>query len=185
MSSATARNETAKEPNGTTQHETAGHTDNSIVIDAALDFVWQMTNDLESWPQLFTEYASVDILDHVGDTYRFRLVMHPDENGKVWSWVSERTLDPVARRVTARRVEPGPFEFMNIEWTYEAVPDGTLMRWVQDFRMRPQAPVDTPTMTTRINANSKIQLGVIARTVKQAADFRRAITPFPTPEEAV
>ena len=53
-----------------------------------------MTNDVESWPELFTEYASAEILDREGDTVRFRLTMHPDENGKVWSWVSERTRRP-------------------------------------------------------------------------------------------
>ncbi|MFP5281940.1 MAG: SRPBCC family protein [Actinomycetes bacterium] len=150
--------------------DTPGHTDNSIVIRADLDHVWRMTNDLERWPSLFTEYATVEILSHAGQTYRFRLSMHPDENGTVWSWVSERTLDPEAHRVRARRVEPGPFEFMDIEWTYEPVPEGTRMRWVQDFRMRPQAPVDTPTMTARINANSKIQMQVIAEKVEAAAD---------------
>ena len=151
------------------QVEQAGHTDNSIVIDADIDFVWQVTNDLQRWPDLFSEYASVEVLDHTDNTFRFRLTMHPDENGKVWSWVSERTLDPAAHRVRARRVETGPFEFMNIEWTYTSVADGTLMRWVQDFRMRPQAPVDTPGMTTRINANSKIQMALIADKVKAAA----------------
>jgi aromatase len=150
-----------------------GHTDNAIVIAADPDFVWQMTNDLQRWPQLFSEYAAVEILDHTGTTYRFRLTMHPDANGTVWSWVSERTLDPAARRVTARRVEPGPFEFMNIEWTYSPVADGTRMRWVQDFRMRPQAPVDTPTMTSRIDANSKVQMALIATKVEQAAAHGR------------
>ncbi len=149
--------------------EVVGHTDNSIVIGADITLVWNLTNDLASWPQLFTEYASVDILDHTGNTYLFRLSMHPDENGTVWSWVSERTLDPEAHRVVARRVEPGPFEFMDIEWTYETAPGGTKMRWVQDFRMRPQAPVDTPTMTKRINNNSKIQMSVIAGKVEEAA----------------
>lgn len=157
---------TAPDP---TEVDQAGHTDNSIVIAADLDFVWEMTNDLERWPELFSEYASVDILDHTDNTYRFRLTMHPDENGKVWSWVSERTLDPVAHQVTARRVEPGPFEFMNLQWTYASVSEGTQMRWVQDFRMRPTAPVDTPTMTTRINANSKIQMSLIAAKVEAAA----------------
>jgi aromatase len=151
------------------QVEHAGHTDNSIVIAADPDLVWEVTNDLTRWPQLFSEYASVEILDHTGDTFRFRLTMHPDDNGQVWSWVSERTLDPVARRVRARRVEPGPFEFMDIEWTYTPVDGGTRMRWVQDFRMRPQAPVDTPTMTTRINANSKVQMKLIAAKVEDAA----------------
>lgn len=150
--------------------ETEGHTDNTIVIDAPLELVWQVTNDLENWPNLFTEYASVDILEDRDDRYfRFRLTMHPDANGTVWSWVSERTLDPVARRVTARRVEPGPFEFMNIEWSYRPGDGGTEMRWVQDFRMRPTAPVDTAAMTRRIDGNSRIQMAIIAHKVQAVA----------------
>jgi aromatase len=154
--------------------ETEGHTDNSIVIEAPLDLVWQMTNDLGNWPNLFTEYATVDILENRDDSYYlFRLAMHPDANGTVWSWVSERTLDPIAHRVTARRVEPGPFEFMDIEWTYEPTDTGTVMRWVQDFRMRPTAPVDTAAMTKRIDANSKIQMAIIAQKVQDFAQTLR------------
>lgn len=151
--------------------EQEGHTDNSIFIAAPLDHVWQMTNDLANWPNLFTEYASVDILERRDDSYfLFRLAMHPDAEGRVWSWVSERTLDAVAHRVSARRVEPGPFEFMDIEWTYQPVTGGTTMRWVQDFRMRPTAPVDTAAMTARIDANSKMQMAIIAQKVQAAAD---------------
>jgi aromatase len=157
--------------------EPVGSTDNSIFIAADIDFVWTMTNDLVNWPALFTEYASVDILEHSGNTYRFRLTMHPDENGNIWSWVSERTLDPVQRRVSARRVEPGPFEFMNIEWQYTSVDGGTTMRWLQEFAMRPTAPVTTRAMTDRINANSKIQQSVIARKVEDAA--RKSAEPGP------
>ena len=149
--------------------ETAGHTDNSIVIDADLEHVWRMTNDLASWPDLFTEYREVEILAQYGSTYRFRLTMVPDESGRVWSWVSERTLDEAAHEVVARRLEPGPFEFMHIRWTYAPEGSGTRMRWVQDFRMRPEAPVDTAGMTERINANSKIQMSVIKDKVEAAA----------------
>ncbi len=46
--------------------KTAGHTDNSIYIDADIDHVWRMTNDLPSWPDLFTEYAEVEILAQHG-----------------------------------------------------------------------------------------------------------------------
>jgi aromatase len=150
----------------------AGHTENSITIDAPFDLVWEMTNDLENWPRLFSEYASVEVLSREGDTTTFRLTMHPDENGKVWSWVSERTPDPVSRRVKARRVEPGPFEFMNIEWIYTAEPGGTRMRWIQDFRMRPDAPVDTAAMTDRINANTAIQMDVIRKKIEKLAGER-------------
>ncbi|SEP25850.1 SRPBCC family protein [Trujillonella endophytica] len=153
------------------RHEgpTIGHTDNSIVIDADLDHVWRMTNDLASWPELFTEYSAVEILARYGTTFRFRLTMVPDEAGRVWSWISERTLDEAAHEVVARRLETRPFEFMHIRWSYTPEGSGTRMRWVQDFRMLPDAPVDTEGMTRRIDANSKIQMAVIKDKVEAAA----------------
>ncbi len=42
------------------------------------------------------------------------------------------------------------------------------MRWIQDFRMRPQAPIDTEGMTRRIDGNSKIQMGIIKEKVEAA-----------------
>jgi aromatase len=114
-----------------------GHTDNTVEVDAPVDFVWRQTNDVRTWPGLFTEYAAVEVLEEATDSVTFRLTMHPDDNGAVWSWVSTRTWDEQARLVRARRVETGPFEFMNITWTYEAIePDRTLLRWVQDFQIK-------------------------------------------------
>ncbi|ABW11823.1 cyclase/dehydrase [Parafrankia sp. EAN1pec] len=147
----------------------SGHTDNSIFIDADIDLVWSMTNDLESWPSLFTEYASVEILEKAENTFKFRLTMHPDENGTSWSWVSERTLDPVNHKVRAYRVETGPFEYMHIEWTYLPEGTGTRMRWVQDFQMRPTAPVTTEQMTQRINTNTPREMASIRGKVEAAA----------------
>lgn len=141
-------------------------TENEIVINAPVEVTWDATNNVEVWPDLFTEYASVEILEREGETVRFRLTMHPDENGKVWSWVSERTTDVATRTVKARRVEPGPFEFMNIEWSYEPTDVGTRMRWVQEFHMRPEAPVDDEQMTDRINTNTKVQMDIIKEKVE-------------------
>jgi aromatase len=144
-------------------------TDNSIEIDAPLALVWTATNDIESWPSLFTEYASVEILDRNGNTIRFRLTMHPDENGQVWSWVSERTAYPDNHTTKSHRVETGPFEFMNIEWFYESVDGGTRMRWVQEFAMKPDAPVDDGQMEARINENTRIQMQVIKEKIERQA----------------
>ncbi len=146
-----------------------GHTDNEIVIAAPLDLVWEITNDLENWPQLFSEYATVEVLERDGDRVTFRLTMHPDDDGKVWSWVSERTTDRSSLAVKARRVEPGPFEFMDIRWEYSEVPAGTRMRWVQDFAMKPTAPVDDDGMVNHINRNSRIQLQLIREKVEKKA----------------
>lgn len=145
----------------------AGHTDNEIVIAAPVDLVWDVTNDLENWPQLFSEYAAVEVLDRQGDSTTFRLTMHPDQNGTVWSWVSERRTDRAALEVKARRVEPGPFEFMDIHWQYAEQPDGTTMRWIQDFAMKATAPVDDAGMTEHINRNSRIQMELIKTKVEQ------------------
>ncbi|MFJ1969660.1 SRPBCC family protein [Streptomyces sp. NPDC087903] len=151
----------------------AGHTENSITVDAPLDLVWDMTNDIENWPQLFTEYASLEVLSREGDSTTFRLTMHPDDNGKVWSWVSERTVDRRNRTVRARRVETGPFAHMNIVWEYTQLPDGVRMRWVQDFAMKPDAPVDDAWMTDNINRNSRTQMALIRDRIEQVARDRQ------------
>lgn len=147
----------------------AGHTENTVVIDAPFDLVWEMTNDVPSWVDLFSEYAEATVLERDGDTIRFRLAMYPDENGTVWSWVSERTPDRAAQVVNARRVETGPFEYMNIHWAYRQLAGGVEMHWVQDFHMKPAAPVNDAQMTDRINTNSAIQMARIKALVEQAA----------------
>jgi aromatase len=143
------------------------HTDNSIVINAPIDKVWEITNDVENWPNLFTEYAEANILERDGNTVRFRLTMHPDKDGKVWSWVSERTSDPTTRTVKAHRIETGPFEYMNIEWYYEPADGGTKMRWVQDFAMKPGAPMNDEQAQEYINTNTRTQMSIIKERVEQ------------------
>jgi aromatase len=151
----------------------AAHTENEVVINAPLELVWEVTNDLERWPELFTEYATAEVLERKGNSVLFRLTMHPDENGKVWSWVSRRTLDVSTREVNAERVETGPFEYMKIHWSYEAVDGGTRMRWKQDFQMKPTAPVTDEQMAHRINTNSPEQMRIIKQKLESGA-FRRA-----------
>jgi aromatase len=146
-----------------------GHTDNDIVISAPLDLVWDITNDVEHWTDLFNEYASVEVLAREGQKVTFRLTMHPDQDDKVWSWVSEREADREARTVWAQRVETGPFAYMHIRWEYHEEPDGVRMRWVQDFAMKPTAPVDDEWMTDNINRNSRTQMELIRDKVQQRA----------------
>jgi aromatase len=146
-----------------------GHTDNRVVIAAPLDLVWSMTNDVESWTSLFSEYGEAVILDRAGDTVTFRLSTVPDAQGTVYSWVSERTPDRDALAVKARRVETGVFDFMNINWMYREVDDGVEMRWIQDFAMKPDAPVNDDQMTDYINRNSVLQMTRIKALVERAA----------------
>jgi aromatase len=137
--------------------------DNAVVIDKPIDEVWQRMNDLENWTNIFTEYASVEIIEREGDTVKFRLTTHPDPeyDGQVWSWVSERTMDPQSHTTKSRRIETGPFEYMNIEWYFEPADGGTKMRWVQDFSMKPSAPANDEQAEEYLNKNTAEQMKAI------------------------
>jgi aromatase len=149
----------------------AAHTDNSVVINAPRDFVWERMMDVPSWPNLFSEYAAAEVISEDGNTIQFRLTTHPDPDydGKVWSWVSERTADPQSYSSKSKRIETGPFEYMNIDWEFEEVEGGTKMRWVQDFSMKPEAPADDATAEDYMNKNTKTQMGVIKERLEKAA----------------
>jgi len=145
----------------------AAQTDNRVVVEAPIQFTWDVTNDVRSWPELFTEYSAAEILEEEPNRVRFRLTMHPDEQGRVWSWVSERTLDPSTWSVRAHRIETGPFRYMNIRWDYVALsPSQTMLRWRQDFEMRPEAPIDDAGMADRLNRNTVVQMAAIKERVQ-------------------
>jgi len=150
----------------------AAHTDNQVTIEAPLEFVWDRMMDIESWPQLFSEYAKAEVIERDGDRIQFRLTTHPDPDyeGQVWSWVSERVADPASHTSKSRRIETGPFEFMNIEWYFEEVNGGgTNMRWVQDFSMKPSAPANDEQAQEYMNKNTKTQMGVIKEKLEAEA----------------
>ena len=147
-----------------------GRTDNEVVIDAPLDLVWEMTNDLANWPALFSEYERVDILERDGDRVVFRLTMHPEEDGTVWSWVSERRADAATHTVHAKRIETGPLlEFMHLFWEYAEVPGGTRLRWIQQFEMKPTAPVDNAGAEKHLNQQTAAEMARIKEIVERAA----------------
>lgn len=145
-------------------------TDNSVVVRAPADLVWTMTNDLESWPVLFTEYARVDVLDRDGDTVRFRLTTRPDEDGRTWSWTSERIADPAHGTVHARRIETGPLlEYMHITWEYRPVEGGVELRWRQEFELKASAPVTEGQAVEHLNRQTAHEMAQIKERIEQAA----------------
>ncbi|MGN9911264.1 SRPBCC family protein [Phytohabitans sp. LJ34] len=150
----------------------AGHTDNAVVINAPFELVWDMTNDVPGWPKLFSEYASTEVLSEKDGAVLFRLTMHPDPQGRVWSWVSERVPDLADRVVRARRIETGAFKYMNLFWEYTEVDGGVRMRWVQDFELRAGAHTDDEGMTAHLNRATREQQARIKEIVEAAAAER-------------
>src|SRR5688572_1002464 len=109
------------------------YTFNSIVINRPIQEVFDATNDIESWPQVFDEYLDAKILERNGNTLTFRLT---NKEGK--SWVSSRVVDSTFWIATAIRGEPKhPFRYMHLRWIYRPVDGGTEMTWEQFFEMDP------------------------------------------------
>src|SRR3989338_10752142 len=112
-----------------------GHTRNSVVINAPYELVFDISNNIERWTELFgKEYAKADVLERKGNEITFRLT---DEEGK--AWVSKRWLYKEQKFAYASRWEPMfPFKYMKIVWLYNETSEGTEMIWVQDFQMDPK-----------------------------------------------
>src|SRR5215468_1612678 len=134
----------------------SAHTDNEVVIEAPLNLVWEVANDIERWPELFAgEYARAEVLERDDDRVRFRLTTTPGPDGAVHRWESERWMDRARGTVQARRIEPGPFRYVHIFQSFTAVAGGTRLRWVQDFEARPDAPFSDEEARRRIDAGAR------------------------------
>lgn len=146
-----------------------GYIRNVVAIEAPLDEVFRVTNDVRTWPELFTEYKSCEVLEEKKGDVTFRLTTHPDENGQTWSWISRRQTD-FTRKSTYSEREPdsGPFARMEIRWWYDGLGSAlTLMTWEQEFTMRPTAPVSEQGATDYLNKHTRIQQQVIKERVEK------------------
>ena len=110
------------------------HTRNSIIISAPYELVFDISNHIERWTELFgDEYVKAEVLSREGNEITFRLT---DDEEK--SWVSKRWLFKDQKLAYASRHDPMfPFRYMKIIWLYTEVEGGILMTWIQDFEMDP------------------------------------------------
>jgi aromatase len=144
-----------------------GHTENSIIINKDINKVFDITNRIEIWKDLFSEYKESTILKQEGNRITFRLTTHPDEEGRIRSWVSLRIIDKEHYTCDAHRLDPAdPFEFMNLKWHYKEVEKGTEMTWIQDFKPMAGCPWNDRQFEDYINKNSKKQMQVIKENIE-------------------
>jgi len=146
-----------------------GYTRNTVLIHAPLEDVFTLTNNVSSWPDLFTEYAAAEVLEEQENKVTFRLTTHPDESGTQWSWISTRWTD-AERKSTRSERDPsnGPFQQMTIRWWYDSAgATDTVMTWEQEFTMKPGAPFSDAHATKHLNTQTKIQQSVIKERIEQ------------------
>ena len=143
-----------------------GHTRNSIVVNAPFDNVYDTSNHIERWTELFgDEYVKAEVLKKEGKRIDFRLT---DNEGN--SWTSHRMLFKENMLAYAQKNEPTfPFKYMKIIWLYTPVPDGILMTWIQDFEMDPKAKYNDEQVEGFINKHSQDNLKIFKEVIEKEA----------------
>ncbi|MHB8595577.1 MAG: TcmI family type II polyketide cyclase [Ktedonobacteraceae bacterium] len=146
-----------------------GYIRNAVLIHAPVDDVFKLTNNVRTWPDLFTEYASSEVLAETEDSVTFQLTTQPDETGTQWSWVSTRWTNAERKSTySERNPTAGPFQQMTIRWWYDAAgATDTVMTWEQEFTMKPEAPFTEEVATNHLNSQTRIQQQVIKERIEQ------------------
>jgi aromatase len=152
----------------------AAHIENEVLIGAPVDLTWRLANDIEHWPDLFGEYASVRLLHRDGAASRFRLTAPPDARGRELSWMLEQLSRPARRTVHARRIGPGPLEQLSVRWCCTGIGGvATRLLWIQDFTTRPDTPVDDAAMMSHLDFGASTRLDLLRRRIESVARAER------------
>ncbi|WP_404900523.1 hypothetical protein PV791_05670 [Priestia filamentosa] len=139
---------------------------NSIVIREDIEKVFNITNDISKWNELFSDYHDNKILS-IDKEGRFTKIVF--ELGKGDStWKSYRLLDHKEYTAIAQRIEPMfPFLYMHLTWYYEHHPEGTLMTWVQDFELDPDFREPLDKVTEKMDRSTKINQENIKKIIEE------------------
>ncbi|MDD5691948.1 MAG: SRPBCC family protein [Candidatus Omnitrophica bacterium] len=143
-----------------------GHTCNSIIINAPYEKVFDISNDITRWTELFgSEYKKAEVVKKEDNKITFRLT---DEDDK--SWQSWRLLFKEKYFAYAEREEPKfPFVYMKIIWLYTPVASGVEMSWIQHFQMDPKAKFNDSQVEGFINEGSQHNLKIFKDIIENEA----------------
>ncbi len=143
-----------------------GHTCNSIIINAPYDKVFDISNDIPRWTELFGgEYKKAEVVKKTGNKIVFRLTDDEDR-----SWQSIRFLFKDNYFAYAEREDPKfPFVFMKIIWLYTPKNGGIEMTWIQHFEMDGKAKFNDAQVEGFINKHSLDNLKIFKDVIEKEA----------------
>ena len=143
-----------------------GHTCNSIIINAPYDLIFDISNTIPRWTELFgEEYKEAIVVKKEKNKITFKLT---DKEGRTWQ--SFRLLFKENYLTYAEREEPKfPFEFMKILWLYTPKPEGIELTWIQHFKMDSKAAFTDEQVEGFINQHSKENLNIFKAVIEKEA----------------
>ena len=164
-----------------------GHTCNSIIINASYDLVFDISNDIPRWTELFgSEYKKAEIVSKVDNKITFKLTDDEDKTWQSWRLLFKDKYFTYAERETPLM----PFKFMKIIWLYAPKPSGMALAkgsqtlpdrqagtsfcpveltWIQHFEMDEKAKFNDEQVEGFINKHSKDNLKIFKEAIEKAA----------------
>ncbi|MFC8404534.1 SRPBCC family protein [Streptomyces griseoincarnatus] len=143
--------------------------ENSIVIEADAGHVFDITNDIARWSEIFDEYSDAKVVSQEREG-RWSEIVFELTNAEGASWRSWRILDHRGLVAVAERRDPlYPFRYMHLRWSYQPVPEGTLMTWVQDFELDEKFDVPLETVLERMNVHTRHNQAGIKQKIESGA----------------
>ncbi|MDI6703194.1 MAG: SRPBCC family protein [bacterium] len=106
------------------------HTEDTIVIKGNVDEVFEISSDVERYPEFIPTYKEVRILSKEGPEM---IVERESEAG--YKWRSRVFVDKDKRLIKAEQLE-GPLKGMKIEWKFAEIDDGTRIVLTHDFEYK-------------------------------------------------
>ncbi|GAB2678785.1 SRPBCC family protein [Nocardia goodfellowii] len=139
----------------------------SVIIDAPVDMVYEISNRIDQWPEMIPEYLKAEILRHEGRKIWFRLT-----NADNASWVSWRMLYPPLISYAERFDPLAPFTFNHLTWVYQPLPGyRSQMTWDMYFELaedkRDEEPQWRERMAEHTAANQEAMRDYIESLVAQ------------------
>jgi aromatase len=147
-----------------------GHTCNSIIINAPYEEVFDISNDIPRWTELFgSEYKKAIVVARDNNKITFRLT---DNEGN--SWQSWRLLFKDKFFAYAERQEPRfPFKYMKIIWLYNPKTEGVELTWIQHFEMDPKAKFTDAQVEGFINKHSVENLKIFKTVIERESEVAK------------
>lgn len=146
-----------------------GYTENRIVIFGDYEQIFELTNKIEVWPKLFTEYKDAQVISQKDNEIKFRLTTFAEGQRPERSWVSRRKLFKSEGYAEAERLDPlFPFKYMKIRWEYERLPNniGVIMTWIQEFDVADDCKFSVTEMESFLNHNTHKQIKSVKNNVE-------------------
>lgn len=108
------------------------HTENSILIRASLEDVYDLAMSVEDWPRILPHYRYVRIHDTAGRCRVVEMAARRDAI-PVW-WMSVQECHPDVPEIAYHHVR-GITKGMEVEWTFEPGANGVLVRIYHELRL--------------------------------------------------